>query len=79
MVLWWWRSSRQLEFSSNKTTHAVDAELDMRRSAPRPSTIANRLSRLLRWMMPQGSSIGPPMSSVARELEEVFPSSDNRG
>jgi hypothetical protein len=51
----------------------------MRRSAPRPSTIANRLSRLLRWMMPQGSSIGPPMSSVARELEEVFPSSDNRG
>jgi hypothetical protein len=31
----------------------------------------------LRWMMPAGSSMGPPMRSIARELEEVFPSNDN--
>jgi hypothetical protein len=77
VALWWRRSSKELEFSPNRTARAVDAEIDMRRYAPRPSTIAHNISRLLRWMMPEGNSIGPPMRSVARELEEVFPSDDN--
>ena len=77
MVALWRRSSKELEFSPNRTERAVDKEIDMRRSAPRPSTIARNISRLLRWMMPEGNSIGPPMRSVARELEEVFPSDDN--
>ena len=48
----------------------------MRRLAPRPSRIAHSISSLLRWMMPEGKSMGPPMRSVARELEEFFPSDD---
>jgi hypothetical protein len=72
-----WRLTRRFEFSSNKMAHAVDAEIDMPRSAPRPSTIARGISKVLRWLMPEGNSIGPPMRSVARELEEVFPSSDD--
>jgi len=55
---------------------AVDAEIDMRRLAPRRSIIAHNVSRLLRWMMPEGNAIGPPMRSVARELEEIFPADD---
>jgi hypothetical protein len=76
VALWRWRSSKVLEFSPNRTARAVDVEIDMRRPTPRPSTIARNISRLLRWMLPQGNSMGPPMRSVAREIEEVFPSSD---
>ena len=76
MALRRWQSSRKLEFSPNRMARAVDAEIDMRRPAPRRSTIAHNLSRLLRWMMPEGNSIGPPMRSVGRELEEIFPSDD---
>jgi hypothetical protein len=76
VALWRWRSSKVFEFSPNRTARAVDAEIDMRRRAPRPSTITHNLSRLLRWMMPEGASMAPPMRSVARELEEVFPSND---
>ena len=74
---WWRRSSKQSDFSSNRATRAVDAEIDMRRAAPRPSTIGRKLARLLRWMLPEGNPIGPPMRSVAREIEEVFPSDNN--
>jgi hypothetical protein len=71
-----WRSSREFELSPNRMMRAVDAEIDMRRLAPRRSIFAHNFSRLLRWMMPEGNSIGPPMRSVARELEEIFPSDD---
>jgi hypothetical protein len=71
-----WRSSRETEFSFNQGARAVDAEIDMRRPAPRRSTIVHNFSRLLKWMLPQGNSIGPPMRSVGRELEEIFPSDD---
>jgi len=55
---------------------AIDAEIDMRRPPPHRSAIAHNVSRLLRWMLPEGNSIGPPMRSVAREIEEIFPSDD---
>jgi len=77
VALWRWRSSRVLEFSPTRMARALDAEIDMRRPPPRRSTIAHNISRLLRWMMPEGNSMGPPMRSVARELEEVFPSDNN--
>lgn len=78
MGLWrQWRSSKALDFSPYSAARAIDTEIDMRRAAPRPSTIAHGFSRLLRWMMPEGNSIGPPMRSVAREMEEFFPSDDH--
>jgi len=67
---------RKSDFSLGKKTRAVDKDIDMRRSTPRPSSIAHHFSRLLRWMMPQSNAMGPPMRSVARELEEDFPSND---
>src|SRR5208283_1155662 len=71
-----WRSSRELEFSPNRMTRAVDADIDMRRLAPRRSIFAHNFSRLMRWMLPEGNTIGPPMRSVAREIEESFPSDE---
>ena len=73
----WWRSSKEPDFSINRTTRALDPEIDMRRPVPRRPTLVHNLSRLLRWMMPEGNSIAPPMRSVARELEENFPSQDD--
>lgn len=54
----------------------VEHELDMVRNAKRPAVIAGRLSRILSWLMPEGRPVGPPMRSVARELEEAFPAAD---
>ena len=82
MVEWRRRSSKARQardFSSDRTTRAIDTEIDMRRLAPRRSTVAHNFKKLIRWMTPQGNSIGPPMRSVARELEEAFPSEDQRG
>jgi hypothetical protein len=74
--LWRWRSSKEVRFPQNHTARAADADLDMRRPPPRRSAIIRNLARLLRWMMPEGKSMGPPMRSVAREIEEVFPSDE---
>jgi hypothetical protein len=71
-----WLSSKELEFSPTQMARAIDAEIDMRRPPPHRSAIAHNVSRLLRWMLPEGNSIGPPMRSVAREIEEIFPSDD---
>ena len=72
-----WRSSRTFELSPFQSARAIDTDIDMRRPTPRASTISSNLARALRWMMPQGNSIGPPMRSVAREQEEFFPSDDH--
>jgi len=42
-----------------------------------PSILFSRIGRLLRWLMPDARAVGQPMRSVARELEEAFPSRDN--
>jgi hypothetical protein len=34
------------------------------------------LTRILNWLMPSGQIVGPPMRSVARELEETYPGRD---
>jgi hypothetical protein len=48
----------------------------MVRSAERPAAGVPTLMRIRNWLMPSGRLLGPPMRSVARELEEAFPSRD---
>jgi hypothetical protein len=72
----WWLAGRR-EFSINGATRVVEPELDMRRPAPNPSPITQTLARVIRWMTPERSAMRAPMRSVARELEEAFPSRDN--
>jgi hypothetical protein len=55
----------------------VDHELDMERRAAPARIVAGRFERILAWFMPHGRQVGPPMRSVARELEELMPSRDN--
>ena len=71
-----WRSAKELRFSQNKIARAIETEIDMHRAAPRPSIVAHNFSRLLRWMLPEGNSMGPPMRSVAREIEEICPADE---
>ena len=54
----------------------VEPELDMDRQHRRESTLLFRLWQLIRWLMPESGMVGPPMRSIARELEERFPSRD---
>jgi len=55
----------------------VEHELDMNREGRRETVLFTRISQLIRWLMPQSARVGPPMRSIARELEERFPSRDN--
>jgi hypothetical protein len=52
----------------------IEPELDMKRRRPRPSALG-RILEMLRWLTPEGrEAVGPPRRSVARELEEAWPS-----
>ena len=62
--------------ASRHGSKIVEHDLDMVRSAERPILVSGRLSRLLNWLMPADRTVGPPMRSVARELEEAFPARD---
>ena len=62
--------------ASRHGSKIVEHDLDMVRSAERPIFVSGRLSRLLNWLMPADRTVGPPMRSVARELEEAFPARD---
>ena len=46
----------------------------MVRSDERPMAGMPTLTRIFNWLKPSGRQVGPPMRSVARELEEAFPS-----
>jgi len=48
----------------------------MVRSSERPAAGMPTLTRIRNWLMPSGRLVAPPMRSVARELEEAFPSRD---
>jgi len=72
---------RRLFFAGNADasrhgSRIVEHDLDMVRSAERPVAVSGRLSRILNWLMPSDRTVGPPMRSVARELEESFPARD---
>lgn len=55
----------------------VEPELDMNRERHQPPQLISRISAIVRWLLPESRQVGPPMRSVARELEESFPSRDN--
>jgi len=59
--------------ANRDNSQIVEHELDMVRSAERPVASLRPLARILDWLMPSGRLIGPPMRSVARELEETYP------
>jgi hypothetical protein len=55
----------------------VEPELDMNRERRQPPILITRIFRIVRWLLPESRQVGPPMRSVARELEERCPSRDN--
>lgn len=60
---------------SNRTRgRVVEHELDMNRIGPQPSATVSKLRGLMRWLMPGTHPVGPPMRSIDRELEDVWPS-----
>ncbi len=60
--------------ASRHNSQIVEHELDMVRSDERPMAGMPTLTRIFNWLKPSGRQVGPPMRSVARELEEAFPS-----
>ncbi len=63
--------------ASRHDSQIIEHELDMVRSAERPLAVVRPLMRILNWLMPSGRLVGPPMRSVARELEEAYPGRDS--
>jgi hypothetical protein len=55
----------------------VEHELDMVRRTERAPVVTNRITKILNWLMPTSGTVGPPMRSIARELEEAFPASEH--
>jgi len=55
----------------------VEHEIDMSRTRVRPSPVTENLVRLFRWLTPDSRAIVAPMRSLAREVEEAFPSLEN--
>jgi hypothetical protein len=65
-----------LGLANRHNSRIVEHELDMVRSAERPVAGRPAFTRILNWLMPSARLVGPPMRSVARELEEAYPSRD---
>ena len=63
--------------ANRHNSRIVEHELHMVRSAERPVAVVRPLTRILNWLMPSGRLVGPPMRSVARELEETYPVRDS--
>lgn len=54
----------------------VEPEMDMKRGGPQESAMTSRIAELVRWLAPNARATGSPMRSVAREIEELWPSRD---
>lgn len=73
-----WRSiGAGIAPAAGNSVGIVEHELDMVRTVERRPAVAERLLRILNWLMPSGRPVGPPMRSVGRELEEAYPSHDH--
>jgi hypothetical protein len=60
---------------ADSVRRVVEPELDMNRSQPRQLASAGIFRQLLEKLMPGGQwAMRSPMRSIARELEEVWPS-----
>ena len=58
----------------NKSSRVVEPELDMNRRSQRMTAGLSWLWDFLRMLAPGSRTIGPPMRSVDRELQELWPS-----
>jgi hypothetical protein len=54
----------------------VEHDMDMKRAGSQESPVTARLFGLMRWLAPGERPTGSPMRSVAREIEELWPSRD---
>jgi hypothetical protein len=54
----------------------VEHDMDMKRARSQESPVTSRLFDLVRWLTPGERPTGSPMRSVAREIEELWPSRD---
>ena len=61
---------------ADQNASVVEPELDMNRQHRRESALLLRFWRFIQWLTPESGMVGPPMRSIARELEERFPSRD---
>jgi hypothetical protein len=61
----------------NPAGRVVEPELDMHRLRPRQSPTAGIFRDLVRKLLPGGQSpVQAPMRSIAREIEEAWPSGE---
>jgi hypothetical protein len=61
---------------SEGAEQVVEHDMDMKRSKPQESAVGSRIFELMRWLVPNWHPTGSPMRSVAREIEELWPSRD---
>jgi hypothetical protein len=62
---------------SDGARQVIEPELDMKRSgAAEPSAVTSRIVEIVRRFAPNLKPGGSPMRSVAREIEELWPSRD---
>ncbi|SRR5579871_828863 len=54
----------------------VEHDIDMMRGRPQELTFSSRVVQLIRWLAPASQPTVSPMRSVAREIEEQWPSRD---
>ncbi len=57
-----------------RVVRVIEPELDMKREALRPAPRLLGFRQLLGWITPDRRALVPPMRSLAREMEERFPS-----
>jgi hypothetical protein len=60
----------------NHPRRVIEPELDMSRPTGRTPAMTGSLAKLMRWLVPARRATGAPMRSVAREVEEAFPTSE---
>ena len=62
---------------ANPTQRVIEPELDMDRLRPRELPAVNIFRELMRKLLPAGQwTVRSPMRSIAREIEEAWPSSE---
>ena len=62
---------------ANPAQRVIEPELDMDRFLRREASAVVRLRELMRKLLPAGQwVVRSPMRSIAREIEEVWPSSE---
>lgn len=74
MTMWRrWQETDTL-LGTRESARVVEPELDMQRRGRWAPPALSRLGELMRWLGPSPGWMGPPMRSIDREFEELFPS-----